>query len=114
MTKLLEARDILSQRGLTKDGTLENSSTGCLCALGALNMAYWGCSGEGEDSLDAYWPSDPDQVADLRALAKEVVRRKSWSNELEDCKPIYRYNDDPSTTLEDMLSLFTEAAANLD
>jgi len=114
MTKLLEARDILSQRGLTQDGDLENLNTGCVCALGALNIAYTGVSGQdSDDELDAYMPFDPEHRADIHALAKVVRLREPRTIGYSPEVAVYAYNDRNSTTELDILSLFTEAAASL-
>jgi hypothetical protein len=114
MSKLLEARDILAERGLTQDGNLENLETGCVCALGALNIAYTGESGQDtDDEFDAYSPADPEHEADIEALARAVRKRgpiqhdRTWTI-------VYAYNDLTSTTEAEVLSLFTEAAASLD
>jgi hypothetical protein len=114
MSKLLEARDILLTRGITQLGDLE-THMGCVCALGALNIAYNGeranltLDGELSDDVDlAYTPIDPEHERDIEKLAKVVENRIGLSRTL--CSlAVYRYNDRKDTSLSDIVSLFDEA-----
>lgn len=118
MSKLAEAKALIQERGRTNKGLLEDSD-GCLCPLGALNMAYTGESGEYSDSVSlagAYTPSSVDQVDDINRLAK-VARARELSPYIgaDRGQPyycyVYQYNDRGATTDEDIYSLFDEAMA---
>ena len=114
MSKLLEAKALLIERGIARSGGLENSN-GCLCALGALNMAYTGVSGHDDDENDyPYYPEDPNHFADVAALAAVVANRVPHlvgeaGNQVSSL--VWYYNDSKRATDEDILSLFDEADA---
>lgn len=117
MSKLIEAKQLLVERGITRDGGLEDTN-GCLCALGALNMAYTGRSGQDfrADSDFApdlpYHPFDEEQQEDIRRLARVIALRAPFlgDEDGETSYSVWRYNDMTRTTDEDILSLFDEAA----
>lgn len=115
MSKLLEARDILLDRGITQSGDLEENLTGCVCALGALNIAYNGEDAnefdEDSDLFDiAYVPADVEHRADIYKLATVARRRMPEWYQSVPYVTVYRYNDRGNTTLTDVVSLFEEAA----
>jgi hypothetical protein len=117
MSKLIEAKQLLIERGVARGGGLEDAD-GCLCALGALNMAYTGNSGQHfdedcENPLDLpYHPTDEEHRADIQRLAAIISLREPRLVEEDDetSYPVWRYNDMARTTDEDILSLFDEAA----
>lgn len=116
MSKLLEAKALLIERGIARSGGLEDPN-GCLCALGALNMAYTGGSGQSMDDEGfdlPYFPQDLDHLADVAALAAVVASRAPYLVREADNEVSYlvwRYNDISRHTDEDILSLFDEADA---
>lgn len=117
MSKLLEARDILAARGLTQSGGLEDPETGCVCALGALNIAYTGASGADYDTNfddSPYFPANPEQRADLEKFAR-VVRRKLPDSDHylgeTDSFFVWRFNDLVARDIDDVVDAFNHAAA---
>jgi hypothetical protein len=115
MSKLLEARDILLTRGITQLGDLE-THMGCVCALGALNIAYNGeranltLDGELSNDVDlAYQPLDREHDQDIRKLAR-IVERRTGASRTYGAITVYKYNDHKNTSLTDVVSLFDEAA----
>lgn len=122
MSKLAEAKALLAERGRTSEGSLEDKN-GCLCPLGALNVVYTGFSGAGIDPNDttcvrSYEPTDPDHVADVKALARVASGRLPRIFEVEaddDYSYVYRYNDNREAGVPgydaDVLSLFDDAVA---
>ena len=118
MSKLAEAKALIQERGRTNRGLLEDWD-GCLCPLGALNMAYTGESGEyleGRSPVSAYNPSNGNQVADIERLARVVRARYTHPYAGSDRDQpyycyVYQYNDRDATTDEDIYSLFDEAMA---
>jgi hypothetical protein len=118
MSKLAEAKQILAERGRTIDGSLENSS-GCLCPIGALCVAHTGESGETQypgqyPGVNPYHPYTDEHMADLLALSKAAFYRgdmapfspTGYQPEIDDYSWVYRYNDTPVHTDEQVLSLF--------
>jgi hypothetical protein len=118
MSKLLEARDILVARGLTQRGGLEDPETGCVCALGALNIAYAGDSGADYDTdfdNSPYFPSDPEHQADLEKLARvvrsSVLEDDNYAGIGESNHVVWYFNDSVARDIDDVVGAFDRAAA---
>jgi hypothetical protein len=125
VSKLAEAKQILAERGRTRYGVLEDEN-GCLCPIGALCVAYTGGSGQDPETDAygaAYGPTDPEHLADLRALAVTAHARMvdtpppgHWNPASTNYSWIYRYNDESlelNHTDDEVLSLFDDAQAAL-
>lgn len=91
---LRRARDIVA-KGWCPRGLYDE--LGNVCAVGAVNIAC-----EGHLHVRSKPTSRRDEA--LRALIRHLPG--SWQE-------VYRYNDDPSTTHQDILNLFDKALADL-
>lgn len=116
MSKLAEAKQILAERGRTAIGVLEDSN-GCVCPLGALNVAYYGAADDGVFNGEETWGYDfderPGQKDDILALAQVAFKRlgENRAYSYPSYHDIYRYNDGLHGDEHDqeVLSLFDEA-----
>jgi hypothetical protein len=100
---LAEAKAIL-ERGWCK-GALEKD--GSFCALGAVDMATVGSTSFDLTELSIDHPlfaPRTNATSTLRALAKELTGKASIAD----------YNNDPSTTHQDVLNWFDKAIAQAD
>ena len=112
---LTDAKNLLIEKGRTHT-ELVHPDTGCLCALGAIGVAVVGKDELVEKGYKLFesWSflRNEEILEAVEAVAQELEKAGLNVEAFDEVAPfchVYRYNDNRSTTDEDVLAVFDRA-----